>query len=1093
LGWFSPVWLGGVEVRDERGEILLEIPEVAGDRWLLGLLWDSSRLGRFRLREPKLHLAFRENGSNLEDVLAEYLSSTKPTTPVDIALEVVGGTVTLAETRSQKSGQIEQVQCSFRLPLDRAKPIELSASGIVPEGRIDGQFATDVRIRQTAGKDAARTRFSGAEISLKTERISLSAFNGLLGRLSPGLRLGGRLTSSLASQWNSPDAPDRVSIHGNLAADNFTLAAAALGTEQLQLQRLVANCHVVWQDGQLLVNQFVADSDLGSTSLVGLFRWGAPGQDGLNSLLRQTYEVQGQVDLAQLARMLPQTLRIRRGTQITSGQMSLALSSRAAPEGMVWQGRFETTNLTAQSGGRQLIWEQPLLITLSARETGQGPILENLKCESSFLRVNMSGTRDQLIASANVDLNRLVAQLAGFVDLGGVRLAGDGWAHFSWKRSRRQGGFEADADLQVRSFQLAIPNRPAWLEENLVVIASATGRTDFSVNSRLDEALLKIEAGPDRLEARLLQPVVGFQRGGTWPVDIRAQGQIARWMPRVGVWTTLADWRLSGFYEVVGQVSYSADAIRLSRLRFAVGQLELIGPWLNVREPIAELIISGRFHRPGRRLEAEQASFTTNNVAAQASNLVAAWPPQGPPELSGTITCQASLEQLQQWFARTNSPPTWQAAGQLIGRAEFRQSMGLIEGRFETGVNNVGVVHKSGRRVQEPQVRLAGRGSYNHQNRTILIERLELSSAGLGGALSGRVASANSLNDVQLDGQVEYDLARLSAWLQAYTGGVVHIAGRHTSPISYRGPLNFTAGQATASVRWDWAELYGFRAESGELQAALNGGVLQVRPFELAVNEGRIRLAPEIRWNTKQAELYLPPGRVAEQVRVNPLLCAAALQYVAPVLAGTTSIEGRFSVDVQHCRIPLADPAQSEAIGRITLHSAQVGPGPLIQELALILGRASPAQLNRESALEFQIVGARIYHKGLELAFPELTVRTYGSVGLDQAQTLAMIAEMPLPARWRDNPLVATAVKDQVLRIPIGGTLARPQVDRQALGQISSQFFQNAAQNVIGEALKGQLDRALPQQPRTNPMVGPQQPRGASQPRSVFAPQRTTR
>ncbi len=1099
LGWFSPIWLAGVEVRDEHDQLVLEIPEVAGNRSLLSLLWNSNKLGRFKLREPKLQVVVREDGSNVEDLLANYLNA-KTSTPRDVDVEIVDGSLALGESGTAKPWQIEKLQLFLRMPLDQAKPIEATVSGSVPDGKSAGQFAMDLKMAQgSAGKEGKEASQGPVEASLKTEAMPLAMFDPILGRLAAKTRLEGRMSSKLQCQWNTEQAPGKLAVQGTVEAERFTLSAAALGTDQLQLQKARANCQFAWQDGRLQVDQLVAETDVGNTSVVGVFQWDdQSAQDMLAVLRQQSFEVQGQVDLTRLAKMLPNTLCIRKGTQITSGQMNLAMTGRQGAEGMVWQGRFETTNLTAVNGKRQLVWEQPLLITLSARENSQGPVLDTLKCESSFLKVSMAGTRDQLTAAATFDLNRLATQLNGFLDLGSTRLAGDGWANFTWKRSKQQGGFEADGDLQIRSLQLALPNRPVWTEDNVTLILSATGRTDFSAGSRLDEAVLKMEAGPDRLEARLLQPVVGFQGGGTWAVDLRALGQIARWMPRVGVWTTLADWNASGSYDLQGQVTYSPDAVRFNRARLAVGQLVLTGPWLNVREPIVEVLLSGRYTQAGRRLETEQASLVTNNLSIQAGNLLAAWPAQGSPELSGTLNCQGSLEQVQQWFTRAGTTPTWQLAGQLTARAEFRQTNGAIASRFETSLSNLLALHSSGRKFQEPTIRLEGRGAYDNQSRVLEVQQVKLTSGLLSGNVAGRIVSGNnslgvpspgklrepmpaskvsepppagkladltpgtSPGDTQLAGQIDYDMEKLSQLIQSYTGGVVHFAGRNSSPISYRGPLSIDGGQAGAAIKWNWGELFGFRVDAGELQFALERGVFQVRPAELAVSEGRVFLAPQVRLNVTPVELWLPPGKLVDQIRINPIMCAAALQYVAPVLAGITNIDGRFSVELQSCRIPLADPAQSDVSGKMTLHSAQVAPGPLIQEFSSLLGRAAPAQLNRESALEFRMVEGRIYHRGLELAFPDVTIRTYGSVGLDE--TLAMVAEMPIPPKWAENKILAATLKDKVLRLPIGGTLHKPKLDRTVFDQISRQFLQSATRNVLDNALNGQLDRLLPQQ-----------------------------
>jgi len=146
------------------------------------------------------------------------------------------------------------------------------------------------------------------------------------------------------------------------------------------------------------------------------------------------------------------------------------------------------------------------------------------------------------------------------------------------------------------------------------------------------------------------------------------------------------------------------------------------------------------------------------------------------------------------------------------------------------------------------------------------------------------------------------------------------------------------------------------------------------------------------------------------------------------------------------------------------VHSVNIGPGPMIYELAVLLGRASPAKLTRESVISFRLAGGRVYHSGLELVFPDLTIRTHGSVGLDQS--LELMAEMPVPPKWRGkHELLDSALRDQIIRVPIGGTLSRPRLDRKTLDQLSQRFLENAARNVLQDGLNRGLQQLFGPQP----------------------------
>ncbi len=1092
LGWFSPVKLSGVEIRDPQGQPLAEIPQARSDRSLLAILSSSSHVGRIRLERPKLTLLVREDGSNLEDVLAPYLSpSEEPSGLVDVALEIIDGSLSIRDEQNQQSWQIEPFQLAFTLPADGAKPLGLRASGRLVDSERPGQFSVQLSMRLGDGEPA-----DPDELVIQTDAVPLALLVPVLDRFGVQSRLGGRLSSQVQCRWNGRDAPGAVALQGTATAEELALAAPPLGDDQIELARLETTCAGTWQGERLRLDQLVVESDVGRVSLLGTLQ--SPGGSlhaALGSLPRQAFEMTGRIDLARLAAMLPDTLRIREGTQVTSGLLELALASRRGDEGMSWHGRVETTNLTAAAYGRRLVWEQPILVTLNARESPQGPVVENLLCKSDFLRLHAEGTPDRATASASFDLGRLAGQLEGFVDLGGLRLAGDGWARLSWKRPDGE-RFEAGGELRVRNLHVAIPNRPVWGDDDLTVGFSATGRADFAAESRLDTARLSLQAGADRLDLRLTEPVADFRDGGTWPVEVLSEGELARWRPRLAVcqlincgsggtgvspvqpqepgqdarathkeeldkplgpWITWGNWNAAGAYTLLVEGTGSAAGAEVRKGRLTVEGLKLAGPGLSVREPQAELTLSGRWSRPQREVRLPSVTLAGSSLSARGDNIVCTFPPGGPPQLEGTIAYRGELDRLQPWLAGAE-PPTWRLAGQISGQATFEHSGGVTAAKWETAIDHLAARSRLGQQFHEPQVRFAGRGSYSASDRLIRLDQAHLSSDTLGLRVAGRIAPAAERADVQLAGQIDYDMEKISELLRPYVGDGVYFAGRGSGPFSYRGPLDLGAAHADATADWTWGDVYGFRIGPGQVEANLSGGILRTQPLDLAVSEGRLRTVPFLRLAPEPAELYVEPGRVADQVRLNPSMCRRGLQYVAPALAGAATAEGRFSIDLEQCRIPLAEPARGELAGRMTIHSVRIGPGPLIQELALLLGRASPAELSRESVIPFRMVDGRIYHRDLELVFPDVTIRTYGSVGLDRS--LAMMAEMPIPPKWRArNRLLDSAFRDQTLRVPIGGTLDHPRIDRRALGQLGGQFLEDAARGIIEDQLNQGLDR----------------------------------
>ena len=186
-------------------------------------------------------------------------------------------------------------------------------------------------------------------------------------------------------------------------------------------------------------------------------------------------------------------------------------------------------------------------------------------------------------------------------------------------------------------------------------------------------------------------------------------------------------------------------------------------------------------------------------------------------------------------------------------------------------------------------------------------------------------------------------------------------------------------------------------------------------------------------------------------------MCTSMLKFAAPALANVATARGTFSVILDTCHIPLGDPKKSDVAGRLVIHSVEIGSGPMLQPMTVLLGRDAPAKLKQESVVTFVVRDGKVHHEGLELQFPDLTIRTSGDVGLDK--TLNIVAEMPVPPKWlAGNNAVSQAVRNQVIRLPFKGTLDKPQLDRQEMQRLNQQFIRQAAGNLIDQGINKGLN-----------------------------------
>jgi hypothetical protein len=262
-----------------------------------------------------------------------------------------------------------------------------------------------------------------------------------------------------------------------------------------------------------------------------------------------------------------------------------------------------------------------------------------------------------------------------------------------------------------------------------------------------------------------------------------------------------------------------------------------------------------------------------------------------------------------------------------------------------------------------------------------------------------------------------------------------------------------------ADLGWESANVFGFLFGPGVAKTEVVGGMLHLLPLDLPVNQGRLHLEAEMPLVGGPAVAIVAPGTVVDHISVSQEVCKRGLRFIAPVVGNVTRVEGQFSVTLDSGSIPVTDLRTADIAGHVTIHNMQVDPGPLVQELHVLMGKPASVKLAAESQVPFRMVQGRIYHQNMNLMFPEFTVRTYGSVGLDES--LALMAELPVPPKWLANNPSPGTLAGQTIQLPIGGTLQHPKIDPRALELATAKFIGRAAESVIRNGLDNGLNKLL--------------------------------
>ena len=321
---------------------------------------------------------------------------------------------------------------------------------------------------------------------------------------------------------------------------------------------------------------------------------------------------------------------------------------------------------------------------------------------------------------------------------------------------------------------------------------------------------------------------------------------------------------------------------------------------------------------------------------------------------------------------------------------------------------------------------------------TLTLERLALDQALLSLTARGTYAPTEAL--LTLEGTLTPDFAALWALpvCAPYRDLGLSVSGRHTTPFTFRAPLSagtpaiLNEGRAQAELRFDKITCPGLDIPGGSATFTLAEGVAAMEGA-WQVNGGRLNLCPRVNLSATPYVLTVPEGsRVLDQVQVTPELLDLALRAVSPILPGSAEPQGTINLLAQQVRLPLGGETEPlaalEAQVLFQTRGVALRPnGTLGTVLSLLQAR------DRVLALPDQNFGVAV--SGGKLTCDEIHLRVSGArlrcAGSSNLLTREVdyTLSIPLTEQLLGSRLSKKLPVGQTLRLPIRGTIDRPQVE----------------------------------------------------------------
>ncbi|MFO0804260.1 MAG: hypothetical protein U0791_14200 [Gemmataceae bacterium] len=1043
LSWFAPIELRDVVVKDAQGRVLLKAPKITSSKNLFAFLTDRADLGTFTLEQPIAEVHFENGTTNLESAIANYLKDDAPPKPARpaVTINMNGGTLVLHEGGRQS--KLESVDASVGIPASRDEAIR-------------------VALRSGNQLDAALSLGEKSSAKLTATAFALDSLAPAMNRLDPGFAVAGALTAKLDATWSK----DAATVEGAASVKDLDLAGRWLKGDHLKLASAELPINLAITGKHVKLDRAEFRCDAGTLSASGSFDAGHE----LDKLFDQPgVTVEGDFDLAKVAAILPKLLRIREGTAIREGRLTLKIASKPGTEGTTWDGDVRTSALKAERAGKLIEWKEPLTLEFSGRvPAGRMPTFDKFVCRSDFIAINAKGSPENVRAAANVYLDRLAARLGEFVDLRGITLDGEGSATLIASRTP-QGDLKADAGLELKQFTFSDGGSHGIHEPQLSLKASLSGSWPHGGAVRLEAGTLTITAGSDSAELKLLEAVPDARKpeGGTLSANVK--GELGRWMNRVRGFVRIPNYTFGGQTVATGTVRFSKPHTSIEKLTVGIDRAVFRGAGLNLDEP--RLDASADLSITSAGVDFANFRIASAVLSVTDGKLLIETPSDGNTAVGGGGNAVTDLTRLSRTLKISTDPKgTDSLHGRGTGPIRFRWQGDTTTFGGTLDVTNFAYGDPKQTGISESQLKLDLDAKYENSAETLTIFRGNLERSGLALDAKGAMAKLFTTQDVNFGGTLAYDLAKLSPDLRNSLGGGFQASGKGTRSFALAGSLGgnqpnvFAKLTAEAGVGWDAVKAYGFEMGPGEFTVKLANGKADISPIRATFGEGKIALSPMARFDPEPAEAFFAKGIVVERAKLTPAVTAGALGYALPAIANAAQANGEISAILDDNRIPLADMSKSSVKGRLVIHKATIGPGPVITEILKATGSTNTVMtLANESTTSIRVENGRVHHENFAVTVNNYTIRTSGSAGFDGS--LSMIADVPIPGTLgllKNNPVLKKSLEGKIVKVPLTGTIAKPVLDPNVFAAAVSGLARDAMKGVGKELLNRELEKLFP-------------------------------
>ncbi|MBW2410320.1 MAG: hypothetical protein JRF72_11015, partial [Deltaproteobacteria bacterium] len=462
LRWFGGIHIEGVRYDDSSAGLRVDIEEVKGDQGLFSLLANPDNIGQMVLNQPDIYLyplSLKEKKSTSARQQKQEGPETVTSDKVPLILgyfNINNGSIRSVSGDGKENILAKDINVVIRA-IDSKTPIayQINMKSKDEQGQIVGEGSFVPADAATLSPEDIQSK---AKLNIKNWELNdiLSMAGGWAqvpqgkGRLNAAVNLKGSISSGLH-------------IVGNAAIPELKLWGGPLQSDRPVVENIDFKLDTLIQKSQIKLKRFDLRSSLFNISADGVVQ--NEKQHRING--------QASADLPEIFRQMPETVKLREGTKLSSGRLKLNMQMESAEGKTAFNGSGLITQLQGISNGKKLSWRKPVAVDAVGEIHPDGFWLEKFSVQSEFFKGHGRGDLSNMSLNISADLKKALGELRKFIEIKEWDGRGKLNANFQLKPADNQSS-KATSKITVENFELLRNKKPVIGRQSISADLSAS-------------------------------------------------------------------------------------------------------------------------------------------------------------------------------------------------------------------------------------------------------------------------------------------------------------------------------------------------------------------------------------------------------------------------------------------------------------------------------------------------------------------------------------------------------------------------------------------------------------------------------------------